>query len=158
MKAHSRRLDFFADENFSTAILQILRVFAEHHACANSKRFQCHFAHVTDHCKPGAPDEEWMPIAAAKIPKPIILGGDGRILTHPLRLAVLKRANLSFVCLAEGYVNVPFQQQVFKVLKAWDHVCQSASSASSPTMFRIGMNSKVVMFKRLSEIRAQELV
>lgn len=148
-----RRLDFFADENFSKYIAQILAIYAEDHVCENKKRFHCTF-HENRFPK-GTPDETWIPEAAKMNPKPVILGGDGRILTNPVRLACLKDSGLHFVCLVEGYTNLSFSLQVQKVLKAWDEVCQTIADAGAPSIFEISQNSRVKLNRRLADVKVR---
>lgn len=150
----SRRLDFFADENFSPRLVQILTIFAEHHVCEDKSRFHCKFTPFEKEFKRGTADETWMPQIATKEPKPVILSGDARILSNHVRLSALKSTGMHFVFLIDGFQNFPFSQQVIKALRGWDAVCAAVSKTSVPTVFELTVNSKVRAVKPLTELRS----
>lgn len=126
--ASDRRLSFFADENFSVRLVQILRIFAKE---------TCSFCALGDEFDQGLPDEEWIQEVGTWTPKPVILGGDGRILKNPAQQEALCDAGMHFVFLTEGFARLPWDTQVVKVLQVWGEVREKVSMARDPTVFRI---------------------
>lgn len=139
---YEQRLSFFADENFSSNLARILAIFVEgrHKFESHNERFQ-----------QGDSDEHIFATLKTRRPKPVILCGDGKILTNPARLAALKDADLHFVVLAERYVNLPWEDQVIHVLKAWRELCSTIGKQRAPTIFRITVNSKVEIVHALAD-------
>lgn len=134
MKRESKKpLSFLADENFSAYILEVLRVYARkerHTFVAHGDRFAR-----------GVDDDEWIAEAGTWKPKPIILGGDGRILQIPAQLEAIQTAGLHFVYLTKGYTNMAFRDQIRRVLAAWQSVEDRLAAATEPTVFRVGIKS-----------------
>jgi PIN like domain len=135
-------LRFFADENFSANLANMLAIFSEG-ACSFELHGECF--------QRGDSDEHILGTLKLREPKPIVLCGDGKILTNPARLAALKDADLHFVVLADGYVNLKWRDQVIHVFKAWGELCDTITKQHHPTIFRIRVNSKVEIVRRLSD-------
>ena len=107
-------MTFYADENVSHHLARVLEAFD----LSNEIR------HITDRYEKGTPDEEWIPGFGALRPTPAVLGGDGQILRRKAQRALLRDSNLSFVYLARGWMNIPYEQQAWKLVKAWPDMKQ----------------------------------
>lgn len=95
------QLRFFTDENFSFRLVEILRIFSD-----GDVRIDAH----RDHFKRGTSDEELLTTIGKWHPKPIYLGGDGRILTNAARLNALSEADIHFVYYVDGYCQLPWAE------------------------------------------------
>jgi hypothetical protein len=71
---------FFADENISSQVVRLLEAFDR------ENEVRAHKAYFSQ----GTADTIWIPEVAGWTPKPVILGGDGRILRNPAELAALR--------------------------------------------------------------------
>lgn len=130
-------------------LVRILRIFAED---------TCRFRALQEEFEKGTPDEDWIPVVATWTPKPVILGGDGRILKNPAQLLAIQAAQTHFVYLVESFVNLPWQEQILKVLKVWGQLCEVLSAAREPTVFLIkAKQPKVEAFKKLADIPCQKI-
>lgn len=138
-----QQLNFFADENFPVPLVKIL----------NSFDGQSKVTALEEVIPRGTEDEEWLRVIGTWQPKPIVLGGDGRILKSAAKLAALKGANTHFVYLADGYPSLPWKDQVIKVLKSWDDICGAVTKEKEKTVFRVRMQGGIELWRRLSEFK-----
>jgi hypothetical protein len=87
------------------------------------------------------PDVEWMrALATDGEPRWVVLCGDGRILTRPAERQALQEVNLTFFCMARGWINIPLAEQAWKLLKVWPNITEAArlsDSAGRPTLFEV---------------------
>ncbi len=114
-------MTFYADENVSDKLARLLEVFDRRNE----------IRHITDRYEKGTPDEIWIPGFASLSPTPVILGGDGQILRRKAQRTLLRDSNLSFVYLAKGWMNIPFEQQAWKIVKAWPDIVRNVEAAST---------------------------
>jgi hypothetical protein len=140
----NQRLSFFADENFSPRLVKILRLFDEK---------GCEFCHLLERFEQGTADEVWIPQIGTWTPKPIVLCGDGRILTNKARSAAVKDTGTHFVFLTAGFVNAGFKEQVKKVLSGWEEMCQVLRKTKEPTIYEFRMHGSVKKYQTLAEIK-----
>lgn len=120
-------MTFLADENFQIQGVRLLEAFDQENE----------IRHITDVLGKGTPDVEWLTAAGGWTPKPVIIGGDGRILRRKSELAALKAADLSFVFLAPGWTNLNWPTFAWKIVKAWPGVASNVSRALRPTVFEL---------------------
>lgn len=104
-----------------------------------------------DKFKKGTDDAVWITQAGQWKPKPIILGGDARILQVPSQLEAIQTAKLHFVYLTKGYVNMEYRDQIRRILATWQSVEKHLAEASAPAVFKVGMK-KVEDVKYLKEL------
>ena len=134
-------LRFFADENISVNLVRLLREY---------EGGQIEICACEEHFDRGTPDEEWLRPVGSWEPQPAILGGDGRILSNPVKLAALKAASLHYFLFAEGYTNLSWHPMVMKTIEAWPHI-RDAAGARAKTIFKVTINSKVEPVCRLDQ-------
>jgi len=124
---------FFVDENVSPRLAEILDIFDQENQ----------ISHLSQVCERGAADIDWLDRIGKWSPKPAILGGDARIARNAVERAALKEAGLTFVVLAAGWMKTPFQEQAWKLLKAWPGVVQNVKTVVRPTLFELALNGKL---------------
>jgi hypothetical protein len=132
---------FLADENFIEHAVRLLEAFDQE----NEVR------HLTDHFKKGTADAEWIGAIGAWDPKPVVIGGDGRILRNKAELAALRTADLSFVFLASGWTKLDWNTFAWKIVKAWPGIVENVQRAREPTVFEVRPGNLKV--RRIGETR-----
>lgn len=140
-----RPLSYFADENISSRLVEILRLYA-----FGTSAFYLH----RDSFEAGTPDEVWLTALSKWRETPSILCGDGRILKNPARVEALKLANTHFIVPAYGFSNLPFRVQVRKMLQVWDEIEKVIPKTGEPTVFLITANAKLKNKCRLVALSA----
>lgn len=136
------RVIFFADENISEYLARMLDIFDR----KNEIR-----AHA-DYFDKGTPDAEWMQKVASWSKDVVAICGDGRILKNKAERKVLKECNLMFVHLASGWTRLPWEEQVWKLIKAWPNIREQVSCARFPMLFGVSVNGKVGSRGRISSL------
>src|SRR5258708_37790394 len=108
---------FFTDECLMYRANKLLEAFDEENEMVA----------LTDHFPRGTPDTTWIPEIPRKWPnpKPTIICGDGRILTNKVERQVLKDAGLMFVCLTKGWMNLPWPEFGWKIIKVWPRIVEA---------------------------------
>ena len=71
-------------------------------------------------------------------PKPIVIGGDGRILKNKAERAALRQADLSFIYLTSGWTNLEWPVFAWKIIKVWPDVVRNVETARMPTVYEVG--------------------
>lgn len=99
----------------------------------------------------GADDVDWIPQAASLMPKPIIVSGDGRILRNAVERQKLKEGDLTYVHLAPGWTNTPWNDYAWKIVKAWPRIVDAVSLIREPTVFEVSVSG--LKTKKLSLTR-----
>ena len=108
---------------------------------------------LEDHFEKGTPDVVWLTEVATWDSKPVIVGGDGRILKNPAERAALRSADLMFVYLASGWTKLPWEEQAWKIVKVWPAIVQNVVKTRHPTVFEVSVRSlKVDRFKLVADI------
>jgi hypothetical protein len=115
---------FFTDENFIHKAAQMLKAFDDRHEV---RPFMDCFARAT-------PDEVWIPQVGAWDPKPVIVGGDGRILTNRVQRQLLRESGCIYVHLASGWTNTPWETYAWKLIKYWPVVLKRTIAARHQTV------------------------
>jgi len=102
----------------------------------------------------GTPDAEWISGLASWDPKPVVVGGDGRILRNKVELAALKRAQLTFVYLSKGWTNLPWGDIAWKIVKVWPTITSSVVRIRKPTVFEVtcGKTMKMQLIAQLDDL------
>ena len=101
----------------------------------------------------GAKDLEWIPEAAKIDPKPVIVGGDGRILKNRVECAALKTSAMSFVYLASGWTGLSWNERVPKMVKAWPAIVSECSLLRRPAVLGVSVGSgKVTRTRFLQDL------
>lgn len=126
-------MTFFADENLSPRMVELLEVFDRRNRIR---------AHV-DYFKAATPDVEWLSELATWDPRPALLCGDGRILRNRAELAALKDAQLTFVHLAPGWTNLLWEEQAWKIIKCWPHIVHEVTRTRVPAILEVTIKGKV---------------
>ena len=130
---------FVADENFTVLGVRLLEAFDP----------QNEIRHLTNSFPKGTPDTTWIPSLGERDPKPIIIGGDGRILKNKAECAALRQADLSFVYLTSGWTNLEWSVFAWKIIKVWPDVVRNVETAMRPTVYEVGPGNLKV--KRIGE-------
>ena len=104
-----------------------------------------------DHFKRGTSDEELLTTIGNWHPKPIYLGGDGRILTNAARLNALSEAGIHFVYYVDGYCQLKWPEMVIQTLKSWGPVCSSVRREAKPTIFRVKFKGKIETVRKVAD-------
>ena len=146
LKKQAGRLRFFADENISIRLVEVLRAYAES---------GCVIDVLQDKFEQGTQDDDWITELGKWHPKPIVLSGDGRILTNPARLAALQDARLSFVVFAAGFPHLSWKEQVLKTIKVWDEIYAKVPAERKPTVFKVTIQGKLEKVRLLADYRGQ---
>lgn len=134
---------FFADENVPIHAARILNEF--------SRRDTVRY--LTDDFEPGTPDTVWLPAIAQWDPTPAVLSGDGQILRNEVERRVLREANLTFVLLTKGWLNTPWADYAWKIVKAWPSILAETIRVRRPTVFQVSVgNLKVERFSITAEL------
>lgn len=120
-------MTFLADENFIYRATRLLEVFDP----SNEIR------HLTDRFDKGTSDVDWIEAASAWDPRPVILGGDGRILRNKAERTALRAANLSFVYLTSGWTNLAWPVFAWKIVKAWPDIVTNVERSARPNVFEV---------------------
>jgi hypothetical protein len=126
-------LDFFADESIPRQLVKLVEVFDQTNK----------IIHLTDCMQSGTPDKEWMQTISAWTPKPIVLSGDGQILRKQHERLMLRDCDLHFVVLSQGWVNLPWEDQAWKMIKVWSAILREVRRARKATIFEITQHLKV---------------
>jgi len=133
---------FFLDRNVSKQMARLIEVFDRDHEVRHLDT--AGFAHDT-------PDIEWMAMLAEEQPRPVIVSGDGRILRNAAEAQVLARSGLTFFHLAEGWINLPWDEQAWKIIKVWPSIVKDAQPRK-PSVFRVTINGKVELHGLTEEL------
>jgi len=87
-------------------------------------------------------DVVWIPEVATWKPKPIVISGDARILRNKVERAVLREAQLVWVCLTDGWMNLDwYENQAWKLIKAWPRVVDAVKAVTIPTVFELSAST-----------------
>ncbi len=97
--------------------------------------------HLLDAFERGTADTVWLRQIAEWEPKPIIIGGDGRILRNKAERRVLRHAELSFVFLAGGWSNLPWETQAWKIIRVWPDIVRNVAAVRFPTVFEVSVGA-----------------
>ena len=108
--------------------------------------------HLIDYFPRGTADTAWIHAIAQWDPRPIVLAGDGRILRNKAEAAVLRDANLSFVFLAGGWSNLPWETQAWKLLRVWPDIVRNVLRARMPTIFEVAVGTGKI--RRISDTKS----
>jgi len=122
---------FFADENFAPKAARMLNEF--------SRENTVH--HLTDHFEPGTADPVWLREIARWTERPVVLSADGRMLRNAVERRALQETNLTFVYLARGWVNTPWNQYAWKIVKAWPDILAQTQRVRAPTVFQVSVGN-----------------
>jgi hypothetical protein len=125
------RVTFFTDENISHRVAKLLEAF--------DARIEVRF--FDGEFDKGKPDVEWLRDIAQWQPKPVVLGGDGRILRNRAELRVLKECDMMFVYLAPGWTNLPWHDFAWKIIKAWPAIVDNVTRARQPSIFEVSAST-----------------
>lgn len=130
-----RRLNFVLDENISHKLADILP-----HVCPD-----CDVKHLTSLYGQGSPDAEWLGKLGRMTTKPVVIGGDGRILRNRAEQQALKSAGLTFVLL-KNWTNIGWHEQAWKMVKVFPEIVREVGTLRSPTIYEITTAPKLSVF------------
>lgn len=106
-------MNFFADENVIPRAIDLLKAYDNRNNT---------FTHLLGHFPKGTSDVDWLTAVGAWHPRPIIIGGDGRILRNQAERAALRSSGCTFVYLASGWTNLPWDVYGLKLITHWPKV------------------------------------
>jgi len=124
---------FFTDENFAHALNDLLRVFDR----------QSEIRAFLDHFPKGTPDVEWIGQIGQWPERPFIVGGDGRILTNAVERRALRDSGCSFVYLASGWTETPWELLCVHTLQAWPKIVQWARRTDRQAVIEVGTRGQI---------------
>jgi len=133
---------FLIDENISWRLARMLDQFDQEHEVRA----------LRDYFEAGTPDIEWMKVFASRKGDPVAVAGDGRILKNKVERQALKECALMFVCLAPGWMKLPWEVFAWKMVKAWPDIVRNANDARQPTLFEVSTHGKVRVLARISNL------
>lgn len=134
---------FFADENISPRAVRLLEAFDD----------DCEIRALEHFFDKGTPDTEWLSAVASWSPKPVVLGGDGRILRNKVERATLRDCDLMFVYLAAGWTKIRWQEFAWKIIKAWPSIVENVSRALRPTVYEVKLKTlKIERIRLVAEL------
>ena len=135
---------FFFDENISYRAVQILEIFDRENEVRAHK----------DHFEPSTPDIDWLVQVSGWDTKPVVVCGDGRILSRQSERLVLRDCALVFVFLAKGWTNESWHNFAWKIVKVWPDIVRNVSHTRQPAIFEVNCGSlKVERRGLISDIR-----
>ena len=124
---------FFLDENFIPKVGLILRAYED--------RNQIFL--FTDKFQKGTPDVNWIQNAGTWQPKPIIVGGDGRILRNDVERRILRESGCAYLYLSPGWTNTPVHPYAWKMLKFWPDVINHLHDLNRQAVVELSTNGKL---------------
>lgn len=133
---------FVLDENLSDRLARILEAFDQSHTVT----------HLNDHVAKGTADTKWLDLIAEWDEKPVVVAGDGRILKNPAEADRIKNHDIMFVYLASGWTNLPWNDQCWKIVKAWPDVVNQVARARASSVFEVTVNGKVSLLRASSQV------
>jgi len=106
-----------------------------------------------DYFDQGISDIDLMQSLKKWTPIPIFISADSNILRNKVESQVLRECNLSFVCLARGWGNIPWPEFAWKIVKAWPGIVQATTGLTKSTIFNVHVSSlKTERYKYVSDI------
>lgn len=118
---------FVLDENMPRQAARMLDAFDRENTVQS----------VIDEVGSGLPDEEWIRLLAETSPRPVLVSGDARILRNKSERRVLKECGMTFVALTRGWMNLPWEETAWKLVRAWPPIIQEAQRARRPAVFEV---------------------
>jgi hypothetical protein len=129
-------LTFFTDENFIPKVGRIIRTYEDQNQVI---LFAEKFAR-------GTPDVKWIHNVGMWEPKPVIVGGDGRILRNKAELRVLRETGCNYVYLSPGWTNTPIHEYAWKMLKYWPEIVGCVQKCERQSVVEISRAGKVTRY------------
>jgi hypothetical protein len=125
---------FFFDRNISKYIAQMLDAFSRGDRGGHEAKGlddDPRFTKTTG-------DVEWLAALGRDDPPWIVICGDAAILDNEVERAALDEANLTFFCFDKSWMKMRFEDQAWKLVKAWPSIVAKAQSvANRPTIFKV---------------------
>jgi hypothetical protein len=123
---------FFAHKNFPPLAVELLRVFS-----GGDHEFEV----FVDTYPNGATDTEWIPCLGKQAIKPLILriGGVGR---NKVERTVFREAGCSFVCFADGWSRIPWEDFAWKLLRCWPTILNLLRESEGLFVVDVSVNGK----------------
>jgi hypothetical protein len=91
----------------------------------------------------GEKDIDWIPKAGLWNPRPIIVSGDGRILTNKVERAALKGSECTYVYLRSGWNEIQWETFAVKIIRVWPKITNAASAARQGSLIEVTTAEKV---------------
>jgi hypothetical protein len=124
---------FFTDENFIHKAALMLRAFDDRHEIQP----------FLEQFERGTPDETWIPQIGARNTKPIIVSGDGRILTNAVQRQLLRESGCIYVHLVPGWTNTPWEMYAYRIVRYWPEVVRRCAAARQQTVLALRINGRI---------------
>jgi PIN domain-containing protein len=109
---------FFLDNNLSPAFPPALSHLSQADGCT--------VQHLSEKFKRNIPDEEWLP-ELSKEGGWVVVSGDLRIFKSPHLRRIWIESKLTAFFLAKGWMNKPFWEQAWWLVRWWPHIMNQAS-------------------------------
>lgn len=126
-------MNYFFDESIPPKAASLVEVF---------DRESLVEAHV-DVFVSGTPDVDWLRELGERNPKPVVVTFDSRILRNKVERQALRDADLSFVAFAGGWAALSWEDQAWKLLKAWPLIRSALKATRQPVILEVSVNGKV---------------
>ncbi len=124
---------FFFDNNLPPKLAKSLHVLVEPHH---------QVVHLKEKFAANATDETWMR-ELAKEENWVIVSGDLRIRKNPHEIAAWRSAGHTTFFLKPGWINLPFWTQMWKFVKCFPDIVETAGKAKKGSAFYVSTSGKV---------------
>jgi PIN like domain len=125
---------FFFDNTLSTKLAKSLHMLLEP---------EHEVVHLKDRFAANTPDETWMSILGQEAGW-IIISGDLRIRKNPHEVQAWRAAGHTTFFLKDGWINLPFWTQAWKLVKCFPDVVATATKAKGGTFFSVTTSGKII--------------
>lgn len=127
---------FFLDNNQPQQLAQLLEAFDP----------SSEVRHLSAEFDPTTPDVDWLSELGRRSPRPVVIGGDAKILRNAAEAQVLRESGLTFFLMAHGWSGLKWwDQRAWKMIRVWPRIVES-STPRRPTVFRVTVQEKVELF------------
>ena len=131
-------MKFFTDENFMHPAALLLQAFDHNNEIIPLVEYY--------KGRKGVPDTEWIGDVSQWDEKPIVVCGDGHILTRPIERKALVDAKLTFVHLARGWTNLEWNTFAYKIIRVWPAIRERSLSHVSPAVLEVTCQEKLRLY------------
>ena len=127
-------MNFFADENIAERAVPLLRAFDNRGHT---------FVYLLEWFAKGTDDLDWLPVVVSWDPRPVILSGDGGILTDPKERPTLRRSGCSFVYFGRTWTNTPWEAYAYRLIRYWPDIRARVEALTRPTIVEVTINGRI---------------
>lgn len=121
-------MNFLIDRSFPLRVMQCLAILeGRKHT----------FTYLDEHFPQDTIDTVWLKGVGSWNPKPIILSGDGKILSKRDEIQELMKQDLFFVTMYGNWLEHSIYEQMWKFVKAWPTILKELEHCKVPTVLRV---------------------